>query len=78
MTHIHDLNSCFYGNCDKKNNIKKKKKENDKGKKNASPTRLQPGTFIPPLRLYHKATKVLSPFSLQKAWILIKPMSSSP
>ena len=33
MTHIHGLNNCFYGNCDKKNNIKKKKKQNDKGKK---------------------------------------------
>lgn len=68
MTHIHGLNSCFHDNCDKKKKyIKKKKKENDKqGKKNASPTRLEPGTFIPPLRLYHKATKVLSPFSMQK------------
>ena len=63
MTHIHGLNSCFYGNCDKKNNIKKKKKENDKGKKtqvrrdsNLGPLSQHNGYTTRPQRFSHPLT----------------------
>ena len=41
--------------------IIKKKEQKRQGKKNACPTRLEPGTFTPTLRFYHEATRALSP-----------------
>ena len=49
-----------------KKNKEKKKKEKDKEKKNGCPTRLERGTFIPTLRIYHKATRALLPYYCKK------------
>ena len=53
MTRLYGLNSCFYDNWDQKNNNKRKRRKKAR-KKNACPTRLDPGTFIPTLWFYHK------------------------
>ena len=44
MTHLYGLNSCFYDNCDKKNNNKRKRR-----KKTRKKTHLRRGSNLGPL-----------------------------